>query len=430
MILLLCLVKLSLINAQEVWTLSTVMTKALDQNHGIKLQKTQQEIVENDVRIGNAGLLPTIDLVAGANLSNQIANIDFAGGIAPLRDINAVATDRNVGVRLSYTLFDGLANFYSYDRLKLNASISDLQTKLMIESTIMQVVELFYGVLKFQQELAIQQMQVAISQDRLNRSTLQHQYGTLTSLELLNVQVDYYADSTQLIMLQNNLSQRKNQLKYYLGEDLALDFELEGVLDDVQDFDFEELKQNSLQNQSSVLLTMVELEAAEVDKKLVRARYLPQLSLVSQYGLNISNNNAGILLKNESYGFTGGLNFRWNLFDGNQRKTALDKAALMIDAAEEKKIEAEQKIILEVMNYYQELSSLKAILALNTKSILAATQNLNRTKELYYNGQITQNDFRQAQVNLQKVMLLNLDTQIQYKVAALHLSRLANQLIQ
>ena len=417
--------------AQEntILNLNSVIDKALQNNHGIVIAQKQTEMAKNNVSAANAGMVPRVDIVSGGGLASRNSNLEFAGGLPPLKNVQAISNDINAGLRLSYTLFDGFAMFRNYDKLKLNASNAELQNDILIQSTIMQVIQLYYQTLLLQEQVKIFKESVQLSRDRFNRAKIQNEYGVINSLNLINAQIDYYTDSTNLISNSENLDLFKRQLNYYLAEDIFKTFDLDNVIEIQILSDFESGLNEAKQNNTNKLLSLIQMDMALIDKKLVQSKYLPTLSMSTQYGYSRAETNAGILLKNDALGFTGNVSLTWNLFDGFLRKNALDNANLQLQIAEEKQKEAETKIVMEYTNVFNQYQTQLKLIDLQELTLKAATQSLDRSKELFNNAQITYLEFRQAQINKAQIQQKLLNAQIQLKLSEFELLRLRNKLL-
>ncbi len=417
--------------AQEntILNLNLVIEKALQNNHGIVIAQKQTEMAKNNVSAANAGMVPRVDFVSGGGLSSRNSNLEFAGGLPPLKNVQAISNDINAGLRLSYTLFDGFAMFRNYDKLKLNASSAEIQNDILIQSTIMQVIQLYYQTLLLQEQVKIFKESVQLSRERYKRAQIQNEYGVINSLNLINAQIDYYTDSTNFISNSENLDLFKRQLNYYLAEDIFKTFDLDNVIEIQILTDFESGLNEAKQNNTNKLLSLIQMDMALIDKKLVQSKYLPTLSMSTQYGYSRAETNAGILLKNDALGFTGNVSLTWNLFDGFLRKNALDNANLQLQIAEEKQKEAETKIVMEYTNVFNQYQTQLKLIDLQELTLKAATQSLDRTKELFNNAQITYLEFRQAQINKAQIQQKLLNAQIQLKLSEFELLRLRNKLL-
>src|SRR5690554_7788131 len=104
-------------NAQQVLSLEEAVNIALQNNYDIRLQNQQLAISENNVSLGNAGILPN----ANATFNNSGSVLDSrqvrSDGSIQERT-GAKNSNLNYGVGLNWTVFDGLGMFARYEQLK------------------------------------------------------------------------------------------------------------------------------------------------------------------------------------------------------------------------------------------------------------------------------------------------------------------------
>ncbi|MDL2257369.1 TolC family protein, partial [Bacteroidales bacterium OttesenSCG-928-I14] len=90
--------------AQEVYDLQKAIETGLENNYEIRIVRNEQEISDNNASIGNAGMLPTVDLTAAYTGNNNNVDNNFNQGL-------------NAGISMNWTLFDGLKMQTEYSRL-------------------------------------------------------------------------------------------------------------------------------------------------------------------------------------------------------------------------------------------------------------------------------------------------------------------------
>ena len=66
--------------AQEVLALDQAIATALEHNHNLKIAELSSQQAANAATRGNAGMLPIVVATAGANVSQQNSNLEFATG--------------------------------------------------------------------------------------------------------------------------------------------------------------------------------------------------------------------------------------------------------------------------------------------------------------------------------------------------------------
>lgn len=410
-------------------SLGEAISIALDKNHDIKVAKLQNEAFQTSVHPGKTGLLPTIDAVANGNYSNSTSDVTFAGNIPPIEGANAITSGYQAQIQASYLLFDGLGTFNSYKKLKQQGEISDLQSKISIESTILQLIANYYEVVRNQELLTIYKAALQVSKQRLVRVEQNFSFGSAAKIEVLNAKVDFNTDQSNFQSQAQNLVNAKRQLNEFLGNDIEAEIRVENKLEISALGSRDSMLQKALNNNTAILLTELNISAAEIDSKLAKSQFAPKVLMNASYGLNYSENNASIMLKSNSLGFTGALSISWNLFNGMNHKRELEKTKILIEANESKKTSARLNLKREFLTLYDGLQLNKSLMKLEQESISAAELNLVRTQELYNNGTLSNLQFRQAQINLLLAQSKFNNLKFKAKLQEFQLKRLCNELI-
>lgn len=417
-------------NAQQVLTLDDAIKMALQKNHGILVASNQQKQVENSATAGNAGLLPSVDVTGGATYSATTADLEFAGGQPPIEDAEALAFGYNGAVGLNYTLFDGLGSFHSFNKLKSQRDLSAIQTNLTIESTLLQVSNVYYEVARQQVQLEIAKESLKVSQGRRDRLQANLTYGTVSSLDLLNAQVDLNSDSSNVLSLEMGLKSAKRNLNVLMGtENGGVDYTVDENLTINRTVALADLKSKAEQNNVNVLLAQSNITIAEYDQKLQKSFRMPRIGLNASYGYNYQESNASLILNQSSLGFTGGVSLAWNLFDGKRKQTALANAQIALETSEIQKEQAMITVSKDVENAFDLYQNSLVLVDIEQKNLQIAELNFQRSQELYNQGQLTTTEFREAQLNLNRVKSRLNTSRFTAKMAEIELTRLSGELV-
>jgi len=214
-LILLFLLSFSASFGQEKLTKQKAISIALQNNYGIKIAKNNVKIAKNNASIYNSGYLPKIIANAGANYSNNTAEITFSDGSS-----TTVSGDEsksyNASVGINYTLFDGLGRSYNYKKLKENYNLSELVAQTIIENSLLQIFSIYYEVARLTENTKNVTESLNISKQRLTRIKYGFEYGQNTKLQVLNAEVDVNNDSIKFISTQNQLSNVKRDLNLLL----------------------------------------------------------------------------------------------------------------------------------------------------------------------------------------------------------------------
>ncbi|MBJ6368038.1 TolC family protein [Snuella sedimenti] len=423
------IIRLSAQQNLQVITPDQAVALALDNNYGIKLANNYVAMAENEASVLNSGHLPTVTGNAGAvyNLDNTEA--EFSNGEST--KLNGAESSRyNASINLNYTLFDGLGRAYNYKQLKQRYQLSELEARETIENTILQLFTVYYNVAQLTENTSAIRQTLTISKDRLVRATYQFDYGQSTKLGVLNAEVDINNDSINYINAYQQLKNIKRDLNVVTGNALPQDFEVDTDVDFLLQLNREKLLEKTLSNNIAVLQVDKGITITELDVRKGRSAYLPSVGLTGTYGWNKNNNNAASFLAvSTNTGLSGGVNLRWNLFDGGSTITRVKNAEIALENQKLMKEQLVMNITRDFNNAWDDYQNKLAIYRIQEANIVTSQNNFNRTQEKFKIGQVNSIEFRQAQLNLLNAELSRNQAKYQAKLAELQVLQLSGELL-
>jgi len=382
-------------------SLENVIELALEHNHNIIISRSEVQIAKNNNTYGNAGLLPTVDVNGEISISKSNVDILFANQPEPIENANAESYSEALSANLIYVLFSGFGNIRTYHKLNSIGELAEIQTRVNIESTLLSVVSSYYEVLKLQQQLKAKKYLLEISKQRLKRISVTSEYGATTKLNALNAQVDVNTDSSSFLSSIQDLNNAKNSLNFLLGNPMSTTISIAEDDNDLPEIkSLEEYENLSKKNNVNLLLSQMNVELNEWDKKINESRFSPIVAANLRYGYNSSESAPSVVLSNSSLGFTGSVNLIWNLFDGNKKRIALKNAKINLENNKTKIDQTNLSISNELYNYYTTYQNARSIFMLEKKAIEIAKLNLNSSENKYNQGLISTLQFREAQLAL------------------------------
>ena len=256
------------VKAQEALTLEQAFDIALTNNHDIKTIKNYTQISENNINPAFAGLTPRIDATGSANYSNSYAQTENG-------EVNSKSTYTSAGISLSYTLFDGLNNVYSYKKLKEQGDYAKLQERMVIENILFQVSNFFYTVSNAWEQLQVNKERLEISAERYSRAKANYEFGNTSRLALLNAQVDLNKDSVNYANSVKDFDESKRNLNQLLGRKPSTDFNPLPTEADFREFQLDTLKVTALERNSSYLMKENEIIQSNYDYKIANSGFYP-----------------------------------------------------------------------------------------------------------------------------------------------------------
>lgn len=389
-----------LLSAQETLTKKEAVAITLENNYGILLSNNKNEIAANNAGIYNTGYLPTITGGGNATYSNNNSDFTFQTGETSLVK-NASSHNFGASIGLNYVLFDGFGRSYNFKKLQQAAQLSTLETKAVIEQTIIQLFNNYYFVAEHVQHKKLSETSLEISKTRLTRAQYMYEYGQVTKLEVLNAEVDVNNDRITLINITQLLDNAKREINLILGRAVSTAFNVENTTHFELTFNIDTLLKQAIQQNIAVKQLKKSIHMAGLDIKINNANYLPSLNFNGGYRWNKTDNDAtSIYAKQTTSGINAGLNLTWNIFDGGRTKTKVANSKIIADNLKLQESLLKDELELYVRNAFTLYQNDLIIIASEKKNVETNQRNFERTKERYKLGQVTSIEFRQAQVNL------------------------------
>lgn len=388
------------VKAQETLSLDHAIALALANEHGIRIARNEEAIARRLAIPGNAGLMPRIDASGRGTYSNQYTRLDFVEGIPDVERDGVENTALSGTLGLTYTLFDGSGNVAVWERLKLDADLADLRYRARVEATLSQVVATYFAIAGIQQDIGITARNLEISADRHRRMADRAELGGAGRLDVLNALVDLRADSVTHLLARQRAEQAANELALLMGQRPGSELMVDTTLRFADGLDRDRLLADAMRQNVDLLTSMAQVRQAETDVQRARALLWPRVDLSAGYGFIDQRNEVGIVLGTYTRGLNAGLGISVPLFEGGRVRGQLASARLRAEnsmiAEEQSRIRVER----DVFNAYTAWATQRQVLRVQGAASATASMNFQRTSELYYAGQLTGTQFRQAQVDL------------------------------
>ena len=417
---------------QEVLSKEKAVEITLENNYDIRVIKNNLETAKNNKSIYNSGYLPTVTGNAGANYSNNDTELTFQT-ISPVNAKGVTSKSYNASVGLNYTIFNGFNRQNTFKRLKETYNLTELQARQIIENTLTTLFLAYYEVGRLTENEKTQKGTLEISKKRFERAKYNFDYGQNTKLEVLNAEVDVNNDSITYIDIKRQLSNAKRDLNVVLGRSVNTQVKVNTDVTYAIDLNLIDVLQKAKTNNANILQAKKNIELRQLDVKINRAGWMPNVSLTSSYAWNKNDNGAGgnpnTPIANTQTGLNAGVNLSWNIFDGGKTKTNVTNAKIALETQEIQKFQQEERLERDVNNAWETYQNALFSLQAQEKNVDTNKHNFERTNERYKLGQITSIDFRQAQINLINAELSVSRAKYAAKNAELQLLQLAGILL-
>ncbi len=216
---------------QSLWAQPTILTAdeavklALEANFDIRLSRADAEIAHLNNTKGNAGMLPTVNLVANENFTlsafqQQLANgTEFVAAGAPFNNANA-------GVQMSWTLFDGRRMHIAKNRLAQLESLGQFNLVSTIQTTVANVLFAYYDIVRSKlQERALSEV-IVLNEERLRIAEARLAAGFAAQTDALQARIDLTQRRSDLLVQQTTTVAAKNTLNRLLARPVLTGFEV------------------------------------------------------------------------------------------------------------------------------------------------------------------------------------------------------------
>jgi outer membrane protein len=162
---------------------------------------------------------------------------------------------------------------------------------------------------------------------------------------------------------------------------------------------------------------------------IAKSARLPKLDINASYGYNRTADDVHITLDDANLTIRAGASLSFNLFNGFKTRTQIQNA--QIEHENQRLLENEARLELEkeIANAFEAYQNSRFVLELEEKNLRAADLNFTRTEELFNLGQVTNTQFREAQLNLIRAKTSISSAKFNAKLKEIELLRLSGQLV-
>jgi len=418
------------INAQNSLSLENALAITLKENIDIKIKTNELNQVENYEKVGVLGVLPRIKINGAASANKGNSSIEFATDEFPSIDnVNSESTSLNGNIEFSYNLFNGLGSIYTYQKLKKQSDLKSTELLIQIEQALIKTAKQYYDIAYLQEQNKILNELLDVSKERYERIKVQSEFGNASKLDLLSAEIDLNKDSVNLMNSDYNLLVAKNQLNQTLNRELTLDFNVENKVEINSNLVYADLNKQIQNNNNNILFQQYLIEVSKKDKKINSVSILPKINISGQYGYNNTESNTSLILDQTNLGLTGYINFTWDIFDGMAKRKITQNKKIEIESNKLQLTAIKQEIQKEFNSTFKQYSNSINLIDIEKRNQATSEKFFERAKEQFYQGQLSRNDFRVAQIDLS--MSKNRLNQTLYtaKIAELNLYRLSGKIL-
>ncbi len=389
----------------------------MEHNFQVRIARAQVEMAANQVAPGAAGMLPSVGVEAGHNMSVQGFNQRFITGNEVVTT-GANSNNSEVQALLGWTLFDGMAMFATLDRLRELEAMSKTALQASMLQVMAQVEVLYFMLLQQQLRQEMLQQNLLLSEQRMQAARDRFELGSGSKLDWLQAEVDYNADWSGVLQARQQWQQTAYQLNLAIGAEpgaiwLLTDSMGQSVLQPLA-----ELESAQRANNPEWLMTRQQLLVAQLQVKEARAAQLPQVNLNANYRFNRSAAEAGFLLSSRTNGPGLGVALTMPLFQGGNIRRSIRAAALQEDMVQLQGDFIKAQLQTELYIAYRQYQVAVEQKTLERRNVAVAEENFQVASDSYDMGAISSLELRIAQQQLLQAQDRFLQAELQAQLAA------------
>lgn len=416
--------------AQQVYSLNDCIKTGLEQNYSIRIIRNEQQISDNNATPGNAGYLPTVDLNGGlSGTMNNDNNKLSDGTTSKTNGVNNETAD--IGLDVSWTIYDGLGIQATYAKLKELERLGELNTRMTIEDFVASLSGEYYNLIRQKIRLRNLHSTLSLSRERLRIVEERYYIGSMSRLDLQQAQVDFNADSSNVL----NQLEQVHTSRIRLNQLMALDnveeqIHLKDSLITPNPFlDEVDLWKNTLSSNSALLIAQKNKTLSELDYKKVRSRNYPYVRMNAGYGYTTNWYEAGSTDLQRRLGLNYGLTVGINVFDGFNRKREQRNARIQIQNQDLRTQELELGLRADMSNFWMAYRNNLDLWSLEKENLVAAQENYRIAIDRYKLGDLSGIELREAQNSLLEAEERQSIAEFSTKLCEISLLQLSGQIL-
>lgn len=415
---LLCIFSL---NAQEVLNIEDAIKAGLEKNYDVLISRNDRDIAKAQNNLGAAGMSPTVNATANLNFANLNSHQEFSTGQVQDRP-NAASNQTGLALNASWMVFDGLRMFAIKKRLNQTVELNEMMLKAQMQNTVYDIILAYYDIVRINKLIAAEEQNLRLYSERKKIAQLKMEIGSDSKVDYLLTQSDENKSKSSLLQLQLQLLAAKATLNNLLVRPVDTDFKTADTITVSYNPSFDELKKTILSNNFSLQIAKQNELIAEQSIKEARSFGLPQVQLNGSYVFNLSQSQAGIVLRSRQNGLNGGISAGWLLFNGGRYSRLVKERQIRLLSQRYATEQSKQEVDALVYINYQGYITSQKVLDLERQNLEDSREVQSVSVERYRLGKSGILETIETQKNLE-------DAQVRYINALYNLKKSEAELL-
>jgi outer membrane protein TolC len=417
--------------SQNVLSMKSAVDLALKNNLGIVIAKNNAQIDQNNATVGNAGMLPSVNVQGAATKGESDIRQEYSDGRV-LSKSGVSNTNYSASASLTWTIFDGFQMFADYKRLQLIRDAGEVRVKQQVISTV-SAVSYAYTELVIAKELVRNiNSTLSLYKERVQLANQKLMMGKSDKTEWLQAKVDLNARMSALMSAEASVRVAKSKMNALLmlaPEDSSFDVSDSLELSIVES-DFSAFAKDFEKSNPDIYEADLNRKVIEQEMKALKSGYLPVIDLNAGYNYSNSESSSGLFLVNRNSGPVAGLTLKWNLFNGLNQQRQVKNYKLQVESASSNLQQTTLQVQSALYNAWQQYVAAKQILNNAREGVLLADENLTIAAERFRLSESTIVELKMAQNAKEDALSDLLKAGFDAKIAEVNLLSLSGKIDQ
>ena len=424
--------------AQRPYTLQECIDTALQKS--LQLKSDNYDLAKTRAGIGQAysSLLPSVSASGSYQyyfkLQKQVIPADVFGGTAGKYEAISLSVpqSKSLSLQLNQTLFNA-SSLIALKAAKVEVNLNELQIRSSREDLVYNVSATYYNIQSILKQQALAKSNLASDESLLQVTSDQFRAGLATQTDLDRLTVQRDNSKATLQNTSNSLEKQYNMLKLLMNVPLESgiivvqdEYDEEAALVSQQKADFDPTQKTNYRQ------VLENKKVADLQRRNIKAGYLPSLSLGANYGYSGYNSNANPLKNINSTWYPSSyvsLSLSIPIFDGFSKKYQIRQQEISIrkyDVQAEQTLQQNRK---DVADASADLKSNYITLQSQKRNLVLAEKVLTDVTTQYKSGLVKLTDAINSQSELETAQNNYINALINIKQAELNFKKANGTLI-
>ena len=395
----------------EVLTLDKALDLALLNNRSARNARLEADKQDDRTAAARPHMLPGFKLNGGVSQPLSTFDTKFEkgvfgtfSGIGPVPNEDTIITSSTKPTAaIVGQLSQPLSQLY---RIKLQikqqeaaAEISRAQLSATEQALVNEVKRAYYAILQSQGAAQAAEANIKLYRE-LDRVTGEYVVQQVVlKTELMDVQTRLAKAEYELMQIQNQLLDQKEQLNHLLGRDVRTEFAVsssdETVLAVMRETDLVAARTRALERRPEIREARLRIAQAKLDTRIKKSEFIPDVSLTVNYATTFSYSN---FVPRSLSGV--GVQVEWEVFDWGRKKHEIAERERSVTEANNSLEDVQSQILIEVNARFRQIQESRQLLKVAKLAQTQARANVQLVAYKYKLDAVLLKDVLQAQTVL------------------------------